>query len=65
MMSSISLPSTAAPAAGELEPALQSIAQRFPEDLKVAMATAQALRRGPPNVPAPAQEPWPPMQVPA
>lgn len=61
-MSTPASPSPAAPSA--LETALQDIAQRFPEDLKVAMATAQALRAGPPNVPAPTQEPWPPMQVP-
>lgn len=53
-----------APDASALDPALHKIAQQFPEDLQVAMATAQALRKGPPNVPAPAQEPWPPMQVP-
>lgn len=52
------------PDASALDPALHKIAQQFPEDFQVAMATAQALRKGPPNVPAPAQEPWPPMQVP-
>lgn len=54
----------ATPDASALDPALHKIAQQFPEDFQVAMATAQALRKGPPNVPAPAQEPWPPMQVP-
>lgn len=62
-MSSTASPPTALDSS-TLESGLQAIAKRFPEDLKVAMATARALRSGPPNVPAPAQEPWPPMQVP-
>ena len=46
------------------DPALREIAERFPADLEVALATAQALRAGPLAPPEPAQEPWPPMQVP-
>jgi hypothetical protein len=46
------------------DPALREIAERFPEDLEVAMATAQGLRAGPPAPSEPTQEPWPPMQVP-
>jgi hypothetical protein len=46
------------------EPALAEIVRRFPEDLKVAAATAQALRSGPSTPPQPRQEPWPPMRVP-
>lgn len=63
-MSSTAFPSGAVPSPSALESALADIARRFPEDLKVAMATARALREGPPNVPAPVQEPWPPMEVP-
>lgn len=47
-----------------LDPALREIAERFPQDLEVAMATANALRAGPHASPEPDQEPWPPMQVP-
>jgi len=62
-MSSTSLSSNATPATGEIDPAMQDIAQRFPDDLKVAMATAHTLSKGPPNIPTSTQEPWPPMQV--
>jgi len=62
-MSSTAPPPTATPAPSATEAGLHDIAQRFPEDVAVALATAQGLRRGPPNAPAPAQEPWPPMQV--
>lgn len=48
----------------DLEARLALVAERFPADLAVARATAQALRSGPPNPAEPAQEPWPPMQVP-
>jgi hypothetical protein len=63
-MSTHAMTPPATPDASALDPALHKIAQQFPADLHVAMATAQILRKGPPNVPAPAQEPWPPMQVP-
>jgi hypothetical protein len=55
----------AAPEAGATSAELALVAQRFPDDLKVAMATAQSLRAGSPNPPLPTQEPWPPMQVPS
>lgn len=64
-MSTNAMTPTATPDASAIDPALHKIAQQFRGDLQVAMATAQALRKGPPNVPAPAQEPWPPMQMPA
>jgi len=63
-MTSTASPSTAAQTAGAREADLQVTAERFPEDMKVAMATAQSLRGAPPNPPHPAMEPWPPMQVP-
>lgn len=44
--------------------ALAAVAAQFPGDLKVAQATALALQGGPAQPSAPAQEPWPPMQVP-
>ncbi|MFL5041236.1 MAG: hypothetical protein ACJ8D0_15650 [Xanthobacteraceae bacterium] len=52
------------PAGPADEPALAEMARRFPEDLKVAAATAQILRSGPRTPPEPRQDPWPPMRVP-
>jgi hypothetical protein len=46
------------------EPALAEVARRFPDDLKVAAATAQGLRAGPAAPPRPQDEPWPPMRLP-
>jgi len=47
------------------DPALAEVARRFPEDLKVAAKTAQALRSAPEMPLDPRQEPWPPMRMPS
>lgn len=61
MSGNASKPASSTPAH---EPALTRVARLFPDDLKVAAATAESLRSGPATPPQPAQEPWPPMRVP-